>query len=338
MRILHFAVLTALLLLFSCGTSNQETVNIYTHRHYPSDDILFDTFTEQTGIEVRVVQAGSDELIERLRAEGKRSPADILITVDAGRLYRAQELGLLQPVESEALNKNIPSHLRQEEGYWFGLTKRARVIAFDKTRTIPDVKNYEDLALESSKGKVVVRSSGNIYNISLLAALIENKGSDAAREWAAAIADNFARAPQGNDRDQMKALIAGTGEYAIVNTYYVGKLLNSSKESEVEVGNKIGLIFPNQESYGTHINVSGAGVTAHSPNKDAAVKLLEFLSSAEAQQVFALDNHEYPVHPEVSPSELVASWGEFKENTINLETLGANSSQAVSIFDEVEWR
>lgn len=338
MRIIHTAALAAILLLFSCGNQTQETVNVYTHRHYPSDDILFDTFTEQTGIAVRVVQAGSDELIERLRAEGKRSPADVLITVDAGRLYRAQELGLLQAIESETLNKNIPEHLRQEDGYWFGLTKRARVIAFDKSRTTPDIENYEDLALAASKGKVVVRSSGNIYNISLLAALIENKGADEAKKWAAAIADNFAREPQGNDRDQMKALIAGTGEYAIVNTYYVGKLLNSSKESEVEVGKRIGLIFPNQESYGTHINISGAGVTAHSPNKEAAVKLIEFLSSAEAQQVFAQDNHEYPVHPDVQPSELVASWGEFKENTINLEALGANSSQAVSIFDEVEWR
>lgn len=314
-------------------------VNVYTHRHYEVDQNLFDSFTKKTGIKVNVVNASADELIQKLELEGENSPADVLITVDAGRLYRAQEKGLLQSIQSETLNSNIPAKFREPEGYWFGLTYRARVIAYSKERVNPDeLSTYEALTDEKWDDKILIRSSGNIYNQSLLASLIVANGPEAAKEWAAGMIENMARSPKGNDRDQVKGVAADEGDLAIVNTYYIGLLLNSENEEEVKAGQSVNIFFPNQEGRGTHINVSGAGVTKYAPNKENAIEFIEFLSGEEAQKVFAHANYEYPVKPGIEPHELLKSWGEFKADSINLSLLGEYNKEAVMIFDEVGWQ
>lgn len=326
-------------LLFSNSKQESiEVVNVYSHRHYDADQQLFELFTEQTGIEVNVVMANADELIERLKAEGENSPADLLVAADVSRLFRAMDHGLLQPVESSILEERIPEHLRDSQGHWFGLTKRARVIVYDNTRDLNKELSYEDLADQDFGGSILIRSSSNIYNISLLSSLIANLGEDQAREWVQGVISNMARTPQGNDRDQMKALIAGEGDYAVVNTYYVGLLLASQDEAEQEVGQRIGIIFPNQNDRGTHINISGAGVTAHAPNRTNAIRLIEFLAGPEAQAIYAQENYEYPVNPSVEPSEMVQDWGEFIEDTLSLERIGENNHNALRLFDEEGWQ
>jgi iron(III) transport system substrate-binding protein len=314
-------------------------VSVYSHRHYESDQELFRRFTEATGIEVKVVTASADELITRLEAEGAASPADVLITVDAGRLHRAKERGLLQPVDSEVLRANVPAHLRDPEGYWYGLTRRARVIVYARDRVQPgEITRYADLADERWRGRVLVRSSDNIYNQSLLASLIAHEGEDAARAWAAGVARNMARPPSGSDTDQAKAVAAGVGDVAIVNTYYVARLMGSADPEARRVGERLGVVFPEQDGRGAHVNVSGAGVTAHAKNRENAIRLLEFLSGDEAQRVFAEANHEYPVKPGTEPSAILRSWGEFRADTLNLAVLGELNSAAVRIFDEVGWK
>ena len=333
------------LVLLSCSGSKQTTeveekvVNLYSHRHYDADKELYKKFEESTGIKVNVVQASADELIARMEAEGQDSPADLLLTVDAGRLHRAYEKGLFQPINSEGLNSNIPSKFREPEGHWFGLTYRARIVVYDKDKVDPSqLSTYEDLNDPKWKGKILIRSSGNIYNQSLMASIIAANGKDAAREWADGVIANMARDPQGSDRDQMKSIVAGEGEIAIVNTYYLGLLLNSSDPEEVKVGEQMRVFFPNQDDRGSHINVSGAGVAKYAPNKENAVKLLEYLSGEEAQKVFAQINYEYPVNPKNEASELLKSWGDFKADELNLAELGKNNRDAVIIFDEAGWK
>jgi len=328
--------------LFASGQSEQKDeksiVNLYSHRHYDVDQELYDRFYNETGIKVNVVKAGADELIERLKNEGKNSPADVLLTVDAGRLFKARNLGLLQPIESDELKNSMPAHLRDPEGYWFGLTKRARVIAYHIDRVSSDeLSTYENLSAPEWTGRIVVRSSSNIYNQSLMASIIAANGEVAAGRWAEGLVDNMARKPQGNDRDQVKAVAAGEADLAIINTYYLGKLLTSDNPEEVEAGKQVALFFPNQNGRGTHINVSGAGVTAHAPNRENAVKFLEFLTSVEAQEVYAQDNFEYPVRTDVASSEIVSSWGSFKEDTTNMSLLGELNIQAVIEFDKAGW-
>lgn len=314
-------------------------VNVYTHRHYPSDQVLFAQFEKETGITVNVVNASADELMQKMTLEGNQSPADVLITVDAGRLVRAVDKGLLQSVTSKTLDSIIPLHLRDKDGQWFGLTKRARVIVYAKERIKPeDLSTYENLANNRWKGKILVRSSGNIYNQSLMASLIANNGEEVATGWAKKMVENMARSPKGNDRDQVKAVVAGEGDVAIVNTYYIGKLLNSKDPEEVKSGKGVGIFFPNQEGRGTHINISGAGVAKFSPNKDNAVKFIEFLASDKAQEVFAKANYEYPVNKNVEISPLLKSWGVFKEDTLLLSALGKNNKKAVLVFDSVGWK
>ncbi len=335
---IHVLILTLSGFAFSKPANNQD-VNVYSHRHYETDQKLFEKFTERTGIEVNVVKASADELIKRLEIEGENSPADVLITVDAGRLHRAKSKGLLQPVQSEMLSENVPAHLRDPEGHWFGLTRRARVIVYSKERVRPDeLSTYEALTDETWRGKVLVRSSQNIYNQSLLASLIAHEGRDAARAWAAGIVENMARKPKGNDRDQVKAIAAGIGDLALMNTYYIGLMLNSSNAEERKVAKQVAIFFPDQDGRGTHVNVSGAGVTASSKNKANAIKFLEFLTGEEAQGKFAAANYEYPVNPQVEWSPLLNSWGTFKADTLNLYLLGKYNSEAVKFFDEVGWR
>jgi iron(III) transport system substrate-binding protein len=317
----------------------QQEVNVYTHRHYAPDQELFAQFEKELGIKVNVVNASADELMLKMENEGAQSPADVLITVDAGRLQRAKEKNLLQSVTSEVLTSNVPNHLRDADGYWFGLTKRSRVIVYAKNRVTKDqLSTYEALTEDQWLGKILIRSSGNIYNQSLMASMIANLGEEAAAQWAAGILKNMARSPKGSDRDQMKAVVAGVGDLAIVNTYYLGKLLTSPDSLERAVGQQMEIFFPNQEGRGTHVNVSGAGIAKYAPNKANAIKFIEFLSSEGAQEIFSSSNFEYPVNPKVKMSPLLQSWGTFKEDKLSLSTLGALNKSAVLLFDQVGWK
>lgn len=314
-------------------------VNVYTDRHYDTDQALYNKFTEETGIKINIVKAKSDELITRLATEGEETQADLIVTSDAGRLVRAQVQGLLQPFESEEVLANIPENFREKDQYWTALTMRARIIAYAKERVSPNsLSTYEALTGPEWQGRILVRSAGNIYNQSLLASFIELHGESAAEEWAKGLVENMARTPEGNDRDQMKAIVAGEGDVALVNTYYLGKLLNSSDSYEVEVGEKVGVFFPNQATDGTHINISGAGITKHATNKTEAEELLSFLTSEQAQYDYANANYEYPVNPTVEASELLQSWGEFQWQNIDLSVLGENNEAAVKIFQRVGWQ
>ncbi|MGC1631565.1 MAG: Fe(3+) ABC transporter substrate-binding protein [Gelidibacter sp.] len=320
-------------------STKDQVVNVYTHRHYEPDQDIFNKFEEKTGIKVKVVNASADELIQKMKMEGKQSPADVLITVDAGRLSRAKELGLLQSIDSEILENAVPLHLQDADNQWFGLTKRARIIAYAKDRVKPEeLSTYEDLTAAKWKGKILVRSSSNIYNQSLMASIIANDGEEAAKKWAEGMVANMARSPKGSDRDQVKAVVAGEGDLAIVNSYYIGKMLNSPDPEEVKAANQIGLFFPNQNDRGTHINVSGAGVAKYAPNKENAILFIEYLISEEAQQVFTNANYEYPVLESVAPVQDIKNWGDFKEDNLGLNKLGEHNKKAVLIFDEAGWK
>jgi iron(III) transport system substrate-binding protein len=339
----RFLIISVLLLcsgfLFAAGSKEQQEVNIYSHRHYDTDQALYHAFEEETGIKVNIVTANADELIQRLKSEGDLSPADILITADAGRLGYAKEIGLLQSFSSEIIEDNVPAAYRDFAGYWTGLTLRGRVVVFDTAITDgSELSTYEALAEPVFKDQILIRSSSNIYNQSLLASLIAHNGAEAAYKWAEALVGNMARDPKGNDRDQMKSLIAGEGRYAIVNTYYIGLLLNSTNSNEREVGERIGVFFPNQNGRGAHVNISGAGITTYAPNRDNAISLLEFLTSEASQALFAQANYEYPVREGISLNPTVAKWGEFKKDTLSLSKLGELNTEAVKIFDQSGWK
>jgi len=313
-------------------------INIYTHRHYDSDKILFKKFTDMSGIKVNVIKGSADQLIQRLQSEGKNSPADILLTVDAGRLVRAKDMGLLEPVSSKILTKNIPEMMRDSENHWFGLSVRARVIAYARDRIKEnELSTYEDLADPKWRGKIVVRSSNNIYNQSLLASLINENGSKNALKWAKSVRKNMARKPRGNDRDQARAVASGVADLAIINTYYLGLLANSPDKADREVAEKLNIFFPNQNGRGTHINVSGAAVTKSSKNKKEAIRFLEFLTEEDNQRIFSEANYEYPLDYNNSKSKIHLKWGRFKADSIDLSILGKNNAEAVKIFDLAGW-
>lgn len=324
----------------SSTKSEDNELNVYTHRHYDSDKQLFEMFEKETGIKVNVINSKADELIQKMVLEGEQSPADVLITVDAGRLHMAKEKGLLQPVsDKKIIDSIIPSNLIDKDYHWVALTKRARVLVYAKDRVDPtSLTTYEDLVLPQWKGKLLFRSSSNIYNQSLMASIVANDGEETAKKWAEGLAENQARKPKGNDRDQVKAVAAGEGDVAIVNTYYIGKMLNSNDRTELEAADQVAVFFPNQNDRGTHINVSGIGVAKYSPNPEAANKLINFLLSEEAQEVFALSNYEYPVNENVENSEVLKAWGDFKEDDLHLNQLGELNKKAVILFDEAGWK
>jgi len=337
-HILAFALLAAV------GLGVQESraadsVNVYSYRKEELIKPLLDTFTERTGIRANLITGNAGELHQRLKAEGVNSPADLLVTVDAGNLHRAKEDGLLQAVASPLLEQHIPTHLRDPEGYWFGLSKRARVFVYAPDRVDGDaLSTYLDLADDKWEDRLLIRSSSNIYNQSLIASVIAAHGMEKAEEWARNLVDNFARNPQGGDTDQIRAAAAGEGDLALVNHYYFARLAASEDEADRRVAAKLAIFFPNQDGRGTHVNVSGAGVTAHAPNRDNAVRLLEFLVSEEAQEIFAEGNQEYPVRDGVPLSPVVAEWGPFKEDDLNLSVLGELNREAVMLADRVGWR
>ena len=316
-----------------------ETVTVYSHRHYEADKKLYEQFTAKTGIKVQVLQGDADQLIERIRGEGAASPADLLITADVGRLYRADQLGLFQKLADPRIAELVPASLRDANGKWTALTRRARIIVWDKTvSALPPVTTYEQLADASLAGGVVVRSSGNVYNISMVSSLLAHWGPEKTLAWAQGVAKNLAQPPQGGDRDQMKALAAGRGKVAVTNTYYLGQLLSSPNPAEREVGQKMGVIFPNQNDTGTHVNISGVGLLAKSPNAEGARALVRFLLSDEAQQVFAAENYEYPVRDSVPLAPVVESWGRFKADALALTQIGELSPQALAIVDKAGWK
>ncbi|MFC4775507.1 Fe(3+) ABC transporter substrate-binding protein [Paenibacillus sp. GCM10023252] len=320
-------------------TAKEAVVNVYSARNYAVDKVLYSKFTEKTGIEVNVVDGKAEELIERLKREGESTTADLFITVDGGVLNNAKQAGILQPAVSDVINANVPADRRDADNEWIGLSTRARVIAYSKDRVKPEqLSTYEDLASESWKGKLLVRSSTSLYNQSLLSSFIELNGAEKAEQWSQGIAANLAREPEGGDRDQAKAIAAGVGDVALMNTYYVGLLLNSEDAEEVKVGNSLGVFFPNQDTTGAHINISGAGLTKHSKNQENAIKLIEYLTDVEAQSLVSSENFEYPVNPKAELPELLQSWGEFKAQTLDFGKLGEHNAKAIEIMNKTGWK
>lgn len=314
-------------------------VNVYSGRHYDSDLKIFAEFTKLTGIKVNVIEAGGDDLIERMTREGRASPADMFITADAGMLWRAESRGLFRPITDEAILARVEPHLREKRGLWIGLTKRARVIIYDKSGGLPEgVAAYADLADPVHKGSVCARPSSNIYNQSLLAAMIAHEGPEQAEIWARGVVANFARAPQGNDTSQIEAVAAGTCRFAMVNSYYVARYLDPSNTESFAIGEKIGVLHPNQTTTGAHVNISGAGVAVHAPNPENAEKLLAFLLEESSQTNFALGNNEYPIVANVAPQGPIAKLGAFREDDLPMSALGENQSEAIRIFDRAGWR
>ena len=321
--------------LFAFASAGE--VNVYSARHYDSDLALYEAFTRETGIEVNRIEAGGDELFERLRAEGARSRADVLITVDIGRLWAAEEAGLFQSVDSPVLVERIPSHLRHPENLWFGLTRRARILFVARDRVSPEeFPSYQSLADPRWRGRILVRSSSNVYNQSLLGAMIAHLGPDAAEEWAAGVAANFARPPQSNDTGQLRAVAAGLGDVAIANHYYYERLRHSADPADRAVAAALVPVFPAQGpgEPGVHINLCGAGVLRHAPNRDNAVRFLTFLTTPQAQAILASGNYEFPVVEGVESAALPS----FREDVVPAAVIGANNAEAIRIFDRVGWR
>lgn len=335
-RKLGLGVMAALL---AAGVAQAAEVNIYNGRHYSTDRALWDSFTRQTGIKVNVIEGGEDQLIQRLKSEGANSPADVLITVDAGRLGLAAREGLFQPVKSAALEGTIPANLRDPNGLWFGIATRARVIAFNKDKVKPtDLSTYEDLADPKWKGRILVRSGTHVYNLSLLGSIIAANGEAKAEEWARGMVGNLARPPKGGDADQLKAVAAGEGDIAISNTYYVARILKSEKPEDKEVASKLAVYFPNQGGRGTHVNVSGAGVAKNAPNRENAVKFVEFLVTPEAQRYLADTSMEFPVNAKVEAHGVLAAWGDFKHDQLNAAAYAGFQPDAMKIMDRVGWK
>ena len=332
-----FAALVTLLLA-GPAWSQEEVLNLYSSRHYQTDEALYTDFTRTTGIKINRIEAGEDALLERLKNEGARSPADVLLTVDAGRLWRAEQMGLLQAVKSEVLLSRIPAELRHPEGLWFSFSTRARPIFYNKATVNPaDIQNYEDLADPKLKGKVCTRSGSHMYNLSLMSAMISAIGPVAAEEWGKGVVANFARAPKGGDTDQLKAVAAGECAVALANTYYYARLAGSGKPDEKAVAEKVGVVFPNQKNRGTHVNISGAGVAKHAPHKEAAIKFLEYLASDAAQRYFANGNNEYPVAGKID-NDMLARLGDFRRDPLNISLLGKNQVAAQQTMDRIGWK
>lgn len=332
--------ITALLLIGATVNALAAEVNIYSARKENLIKPLLDKFTADTGIKTNLVTAKADTLLTRMLNEGRNTPADLLITVDAGRLYRAVQADLFQPIESSAIIRAVPEHLRDPNGYWVGLSQRARVIFYAIDRVQPgQLSTYEDLADSRWKNRICIRSSSNIYNQSLVASMIASNGQQATQNWAEGLVSNLARKPVGGDRDQIKAAAAGQCDIAIANTYYYGKMLDNKKDSaQVEAAKKMAIFWPNQSDRGAHINISGVGISKYSKNKQNAIRLLEYLLSPIAQEWYASVNYEYPVIDDANIREILSSWGRFKSDALNLSRLGELNREAAKIMDRAGWK
>ncbi|MDP3404265.1 MAG: extracellular solute-binding protein [Brevundimonas sp.] len=314
-------------------------VNLYTARHYDTDQAVYARFTEQTGIRVNLIEGNADQLIARMTSEGDASPADLFVTADAGALWRAQNAGLLQPTTSETLNAAIPANLRDPEGRWFGLNRRARIVAYDPAKVQPaDVDTYEEIASPRFRGRLCVRSADSVYNLSLVGALIEAWGPEKTAEWTRGVVANMARPPEGGDRDQIRAVNAGVCDIALTNSYYYIRMANSEDAADRAVTTKVKLAFPSLDGQGAHVNVSGAGVAAHAPNRANAVRLLEYLASPEAQTQISAGNNEYPANPAVPAPAPTDAWADFTAHPMPVALYGPRQAEAQSLMSAAGWR
>ena len=329
-------------LILTCFTSVQtfsNEVNIYSARQEALIKPLLDKFSEQTAVKVNLVTGKGDALLTRLINEGENSPADILLTVDAGRLYRAQLANVLKPIDSASISSLVPDNLKSSDDMWVGLSIRARVIIYSKDRVnSEDLDSYESLADTQWSGRICIRSSSNIYNQSMVAGMIAQNGLEKTEQWLQGFTANFARKPAGGDRDQIKAVAAGECDVAIANSYYLGHMLNSSDESQRSAAEKVSLFWPNQKDRGTHINISGAGITTSSKNTLNAEKLIAFLASDESQRWYAEKNNEFPIRENVEVSSILQSWGPFRADKINVTQLGEYNSEAIKAMDRAGWK
>ena len=321
------------------ATAQQKVLNLYSSRHYQTDEVLYSNFEKATGIKINRIEGLEDPLLERMKSEGDKSPADVLITVDMGRLLKAQEMGLFQPIKSALLDEKIPRELRSVDGTWYGFSVRARPIYYAKSKLDPkQIANYEDLADPKFKGKICTRSGAHPYMISMLSSMIAANGSEKAEAWARGVVANMARSPKGGDTDQIKGVASGECEIAVGNTYYFVRIMKSDKPEDRAIVEKVGVVFPNQGNRGAHINISGAGVAKYAPNKEAAIKFLEYLASPEAQNYFANGNNEYPVVGKVIGNAQLAALGEFKRDPLPMEMVGKNYAAASQMYDRVGWK
>jgi iron(III) transport system substrate-binding protein len=340
LQALTVAAFATSLFVEAAHAQTDKVVNLYTARHYQTDEALYANFTRKTGIKVNRIEAGEDALLERVRSEGRNSPADIFMTVDAGRLWRAEQLDLFEPIKSPVLTARIPEQLRTPTGTWFGFSTRARVIVYNRKTVRPEeVATYEDLANPRLKGRICVRGGNSVYNLSLMSSMIEHLGEARSEQWARGIVSNFARDPRGGDTDQLRGVSAGECDVAIVNTYYYVRLMKSDRPEDRQLVERVALSFPNQATTGTHVNVSGAGVLRNAPNPNAARLFLEYLASDDAQIYFADGNNEWPaVRSAVAKNPELASLGKFRTENINIGILGRNQPLAQKILDRVGWK
>jgi iron(III) transport system substrate-binding protein len=321
------------------AAAEEPVLNLYSSRHYQTDESLYEDFTKATGIQIRRIEGKGDELMRRIQAEGTNSPADVFITVDAGNLWRAEQAGLFAPVASTVLDERIPANLRHPDGLWFGFSTRARMIFYDQRRIdASDLGRYEDLADPRWRGEVCIRSSGNIYNLSLLGAMIAHGGVSQAETWATGVVANFARQPQGGDTDQLRAVAVGECGVALANSYYFARLMNSEDEADQAVVANLGWVFPDQGGVGTHVNISGAGVLKTAPHPEAARRFLEYLASDRAQTLFALGNNEYPAAPAPIENPALQTMGPFEMDSLNVSRFGEHQAEAQQVFDRAGWR
>ncbi|MTH99858.1 extracellular solute-binding protein [Roseibium sp. RKSG952] len=313
-------------------------LNLYSSRHYDTDERLYSDFEEATGIKINRIEGNADELIARMQAEGANSPADVLLTVDTSRLERAKDAGVLQPIESDVLAARLPDYVRDDSNQWYGFSQRARIIFYDKNDVAEPPMSYEDLADPKYAGQICIRSSSNVYTQTITAALVEHLGEEEARDWATAVVGNFARDPQGGDTDQLRGIVSGECDIAMSNTYYFARAIRKPVKGVSDDLDMIGWVFPNQDSYGAHMNLSGGGVAAHAPNKDNAVLFLEYLASDQAQKYFSAGNDEYPAAPGVGISPSVAQLGFFKPDDVDASAIAANIPAAQKILNEAGWK
>ncbi len=325
----------------SGGTENEasEVVNLYSARHYDSDQVLYDRFTEETGIAINLMEGSADELVARMTSEGENSPADLFIAADAGALWRAQQAGLFQPVTSATLDDRIPANLREPAGNWYGFMRRARVVAYDPARVQPEeIDDYAKLATPRFRGKICVRSSDSVYNLSLVGALIEAWGEERAEQWVRGVVANMARQPEGGDRDQIRAVGAGVCEVALTNSYYYIRMASGDDAADRAVTDKVALGFPSLDGQGAHVNISGGGVARNAPNRDNAVKLLEFFASADTQRHIAANNNEFPASPNVPAPAPVDAYADFTAHPMSVAAFAARQPQAQSLMSAAGWR
>ncbi|KUJ77827.1 Fe(3+) ABC transporter substrate-binding protein [Ruegeria profundi] len=328
----------ALLALMSTTVAAEGELNLYSSRHYDTDERLYSDFEEATGITINRIEGKADELIARMEAEGANSPADVLLTVDTSRLERAKNAGILQPVESAVLEERIPANLQDGDNQWFGFSQRGRIIFYDKENLTNPPATYADLAKPDYEGLVCIRSSTNTYNQTLLASIITHDGPEAAKAWAEGIVANMAREPQGGDTDQLRGLVSGECDIAVSNTYYFARAIRKDVKGVSSDIDSIGWVFPNQNSTGAHMNLSGAGVAANAPNKENAILFLEYLASDSAQQYFSAGNDEFPAVDGVELADSVKALGDFNADEVSLSDVAKNLPEAQKIFNEAGWK